>query len=199
MTNLDSIFKNQWHYFVNKGPSSQGYGFSSSHVGMWELDYKESWAPKSWCFWNMLEKILESPLDYKNIKPFNPKENQSWIFIGRTDAKAETPILRPPDAELTHWKRPRCWERLRAGGEGDDRAWDSWMASPTQSTWVWVNSWSWWWTGRPGMLSFMGLQRVGHNWATELNSSKLWFSVCLSVSLVLRAVICPVASHLCLV
>ena len=72
--------------------------------------------------------------------------------------------------QLTHWKRPWCWERFRAGGEGDDRGWDGWMASPTQRTWVWVNSGSWWWTGRPGMLWFMGSQRVGHNWATELNS-----------------------------
>ena len=71
--------------------------------------------------------------------------------------------------ELTHVKRPWCWERLKAGGEGDDRGWDGWMASPTQWTWVWVNSGSWWWTGRPGMLQSMGLQRVEHNWATELN------------------------------
>ena len=71
--------------------------------------------------------------------------------------------------ELTHWKRPLCWERLRAGGEGDDRGWDGWTASPTQQTWVWVDSRNWWWTGRPGMLWFMGLQRVGHDWATELN------------------------------
>ena len=71
--------------------------------------------------------------------------------------------------DLTHWKRPWCWERLRAGGEGDDRGWDGWMASPTQWTWVWVNSASWWWTGRPGVLQFMGSQTVGHNWATELN------------------------------
>ena len=74
--------------------------------------------------------------------------------------------------ELTHLKRPWCWERLRAGGEGDDRGWDGWMASPTQWTWVWVNSWSWWWTGRPGVLQSMGSQRVGHNWATELNWSR---------------------------
>ena len=71
--------------------------------------------------------------------------------------------------ELTHWKRPCCWERLRAGGEGDERGWDGWMASPTQQTWVWVNSWNWWWTGRPGMLWFMGSQRAGHDWVTELN------------------------------
>ena len=88
-----------------------------------------------------------------------------WIFIGRTDA--EVPTLGPPDAELTHWKRPWCWERT--GGEGDDRGWDGWMASPTQWTWVWVDSGSWWWTGKPGLLWFMGSQRVWHNWATELN------------------------------
>ena len=84
--------------FVNKGPSSQGYGFSSSHVWMWELDHKESWAPKNGCFWTVvLEKTLESPLDCKEIQSVHPKGNQSWIFIGRTDAEAETPIVWPPD------------------------------------------------------------------------------------------------------
>ena len=92
--------KKQRHYFANKGPSSQSYGFSSSHVWMWELDYKESWAPKNWCFWAVvLEKTLESPLDGKEIKVVDPKGNQSWIFIGRTDAEAETPILWPPDGK----------------------------------------------------------------------------------------------------
>ena len=90
--------KEQRHYFANKGPSSQGYGFSSSHVQMWELDNKKGWAPKNWCFLTVvLEKTLESPLDCKEIQPVNPKGNQSWIFIGRTDAKAEAPILWPPD------------------------------------------------------------------------------------------------------
>ena len=90
----------QRHYFVNKSPSSQGYGFSSGHVWMRELDYKENWAPKNWWFWTVvLEKTLESPLDCKEIQPVNPKGNQSWIFIGRTDAEAETPILWPPDAK----------------------------------------------------------------------------------------------------
>ena len=127
---------------------------------MWELDYKESWAPKNWCFWTVvLEKTLVSPLDCKEIQPVHPKGKQSWVFIGRTDAEAETPILWPPDAKSwLHWKRPWCWERLRAGGEGDDRGWDGWMASRTQWTWVWVNSGSWWWTGRPGVLRFMGSQ-----------------------------------------
>ena len=88
------------HYFANKGPSSKSYGFSSSHVWMWVLDYKESWAPQNWCFWTVvLEKILESPLDYKEIQPVHPKGDQSWIFIGRIDAEVETPILWPPVAK----------------------------------------------------------------------------------------------------
>ena len=92
--------KKQRHYFANKGLSSQGNGFSSSHVWMWELDYKESWVPKNWCFWTVeLEKTLESPLDCKEIQPVNPKGNQSWIFVGRIDAEAETSILWPPDVK----------------------------------------------------------------------------------------------------
>ena len=138
---------------------------------MWELDYKQSWAPKNWCFWTVvLEKTLESPLDCKEIQSVHPKGDQSWVFIGRTDVEAETSnTLATWYEELTHWKRPWCWERLRAGGEGDDRGWDGWMASPTQWTWVCVDSGSWWWIGRPGVLQFMGSQRVGHDWATELN------------------------------
>ena len=100
MTNLDSIFKKQRHYFANKGPSNQSYGFSSSHVWMWELDYKESWVLKNWWFWTVvLEKTPESPLDCKEIQPASPKRIQSWVFIGRTDAEAETPILWPPDTK----------------------------------------------------------------------------------------------------
>ena len=159
-------------------PSSQSYGFSSSHVWMWELDYKESWVPKNWCFWTVvLEKTLEGSLDGKEIQPVHPKGDQSWIFTGRTDAEAETPILWPPDGEeLTHWKRPWCWERLKAGGEGDDRGWDGWMVSLIQWTWVWINSRSYSWTGRPGVLQSVGSQRVRHDWATELNWTKfeLW-------------------------
>ena len=121
---------------------------------MWELDFKESWALNNWCFWTVvLEKTLESPLDCKEIQPVHPNGNQYWVFIGRIDVEAETPILGPPDAKnWLVWKRPRCWERLKAGEKGDDRGWDGWMASPTQWTWVWVSSRSWWWTGRPGVL-----------------------------------------------
>ena len=93
------------------------------------------------------------------------------MFFGRTDAKAETPVLWPPHAELTHWKRLWCWEGLGAGGEGDDRGSDGWMASPTWWTWIWVNSGSWWWTGKPGVLQFMGSQRVWQDWTTELKDN----------------------------
>ena len=112
--------KKQRHYFAHKGPSSQRYGFSSSHVWMWELDSKESWASRHWCFWTvMLEKTLESSLDCKVIQPVNPKGNQSWIFIGRSDAEAETPILWPPDAKnwLT-WKDPDNGKEWRLEEKG---------------------------------------------------------------------------------
>ena len=125
-----------------KGPSSQSYGFSSGHVWMWELGYKESWAQKNWCFWTVVLK--ESPLDCKEIQPVHPKGNKSWVFTGRTDAEAETPILWPPDVKS--WligKDPDAGKRLRAGGQGDDRGWDGWMAPLMQWTWVWVNSKSW--------------------------------------------------------
>ena len=162
---LRQHIKKQRHHFANKGPSSQSCGFSSSHVWMWELDHEESWAPKNWCFWTVvLEKTLESPLDCKEIQPVNPKGNQSWIFIGRTEAKAETLILRPPDVK--NWLIGKDLmlgktEGLKAGGEGDDRGWDGWMASLTR--WTWASSGDWLWTGKPGVLQSMGLQRVKHD------------------------------------
>ena len=153
--------KKQRHYFTDKGPSRQSYSFSSSHVQMWKLDHKESWALKIWCFWTVvLEKTLETPLDFREIQSVHPKGNQIWIFIARTDAEAETPILWLPDAKnwLTHWKRAWCWERLKAGGEGDDRELDGWLASLTRWTWVWASSGSWSWTGKPGVLQSMASQ-----------------------------------------
>ena len=116
--------KKQRHYFANKGPSSQSYGFSSSHVWMWEFDHKESWALKNWCFWTVvLEKTLESPLDCKEIQPVHPKGNQSWIFIGKTDAEEETPILWPPDVKIwLIWKDPdagKDWRREEKGTTED--------------------------------------------------------------------------------
>ena len=137
---------------------------------MWELNYKESWAPKNWCFWTVVfEKTLKGPLDWKEIQQVNPKGNQSWIFIGRTDAEVETPILWPPDAK--NWltgKDPDAGKDWRQEEKGM-RGWAGWMASATQWTWVWVDSGSWWGTGRPGVLQSMGLKRVRHDWATELN------------------------------
>ena len=130
MTNLDSIFKSR-ELFASKGPSSQGYGFSTGHVWMWELDYKESWALKNWCFWTvMLEKTLESPLDCKEIQPVHPKGDQSWVFTGRTWSWNSNTLASWCE-ELTHLKRPWCWERLRAGGEGNDRGW--WLDGITNS------------------------------------------------------------------
>ena len=158
--------KKHIHHFANKGPYSQSYGFSSSHVQMWELDHKEVWVPKNWCFQIVLKKPLESPLGSKEIKPVNPKGNQLGIFIGRTDAEAEAPILWPPDGKsqlIFSW----CWERLRAGKEGGNRGWDGWMASPTQWTWVWADSERQWRTGKPGVLQSIGPQRVGRDLVTE--------------------------------
>ena len=123
------------------------------------------------------EIIIPIILVLKEIQPVHSKGDQSWVFIGRTDAKAETPILWPPHAKSWLIGKDWCWEELGAGGEGDDRGWDGWMASPTQWTWVWVGSGSWWWTGRPGMLRFMGSQRVGHDWATEMNWMKTYKSI----------------------
>ena len=144
---------------------------------MWELDCEESCAPKNWCFWTVvLEMTLASPLDCKEVQLVHPKRDQFWVFIGRTDAEAETPVLWPPHGKSWLIGKDWCWEGLGAGGEGDDRGWDGWMASPTQWTWVWVNSRSWWWTGRPGVLEFMGSQRVGHDWVTELNWTEATFT-----------------------
>ena len=235
--------KKQRHFFTNRGLFSQSYDFSSSHVCVWELDHKKGWAPKIWWFWTVvLEKTLESPLGYKEIKPVNPKGNKPWIFIERTDAEA--PVLWPPgrknwligkdlvsgkeegDAEgrrkmwqqklkwldgitdlmdmslskpgswwwsgrpgmlqpmrsqsltwLSNWtdwlmlcfslfnvfiiiKLLCCWERLKAGGEGDNRGWDGWRASPIQWTWAWISS-GWWtgWTGKPAVLQSMGVTK----------------------------------------
>ena len=136
MTSLDSILKSRDITLPIVVCIVKSYGFSSSRAQMWELGKKKGWVPKNWCFWTViLEKTLESPLDSKEMKPVIPKGNQAWIFIGRTDAEAETPILWPPDA--TNWfigKDPDT------GHERADRGWDGWMASLTQQTWVWATS-----------------------------------------------------------
>ena len=125
--------KKQRHHFVSKGPSSQGYGFSSDHVWTWELDYKESWAWKNWCFWTVvLENTLESPLDCKEIQPVHPKLDQSRVFIGRTDVEAETPILWPPDVKSwLSWKDPdarKDWGQEKKGMTEDEMVgWHHWL------------------------------------------------------------------------
>ena len=125
--------KKQRHYFANKGPSSQSYDFSSNHVWMWVLDYKESWVPKNWCFWTVvLEKTLECPLDCKEVKSVHPKGNQSWTFIGRTDDEAETPICWPPDAKnWLIWKDPdarKDWRWEEKGTTEDEMiGWHNWL------------------------------------------------------------------------
>ena len=160
--------KKQRHYFANKGLSSQGYGFSSSHVWMWELDYKESWTLKNWCLWTVVsEKTLESSLTARIshqsiLKEISPEYSLEGLMLklklqyfghlmGRTDSFEKTLML----------------ERLKAEGEGDDRGWSGWMASPTRWTWIWANSGRWWWTGRPGVLQSMGSQRIGHDFMSE--------------------------------
>ena len=140
---------------------------------MWELDYKEIWVPKNQSFWTVvLEKTLESPLDCKEIQPVNPEGNQDWkdwCWSWNSNTLATW------CKELTPWKKPWCWERLEARGERDNRGWNGWMASPTWWTWVWASSRIWWWTGKPGMLQSMGLQRVGHNWLwTECTHMWVW-------------------------
>ena len=155
----DSILKSREITLPNKGLFSQNYGFSSSHVWMWELNPKEFWVLKAWCFWTvMLEKTVESPLDCK-IKSVYPKGNQSWISYWKDWCWSwSSNILATWCEELTHWKRPRCWKRLKAGGEGVNRGWDVWMASAAQWTWVWSSSRSWWWTRNPAYCSPWGRQ-----------------------------------------
>ena len=153
--------KKQRHYFANKGLSSQGYDFSSGHVWVW--DYKESWAPKNWCLWTVvLEKTPESPLYCKEMQPVYPKRDQSWLFIGRTDAKAETPILWPPDGKSwLIWKDPdagKDWRQEKGMTKDEMAGWHHWLNGRESE-----------WSPGVGMLRFMGSQRVGYDWVTELS------------------------------
>ena len=166
MTSLDCILKSRDITLPTKVHLVKAMVFPVVMYGCESWTVKKAWAPKNWCFWTVvLEKTLESSLDYQEIKPIHPKENQSWIFIGRTDAEA--PILWPPDVKS--WLNGKDADSGKDWrGEGDDRGWDGWMASPTRWTRVWVSSRNWWWTGKPGVLQSMGLWRIGHNWVTEL-------------------------------
>ena len=162
MTNLDSVFKKQRHYFTNKGLSLQSYSFSISHVWMRELDNKKGWTLNNWCLRIvMLGKTLPSPLDSTQIKPVNPKENQYQIFFGRIDAEA--PILWPPDMKSQligedpdDWKN---WRQEEKGMTGLDLR----IVSLTKWQWIWANSGRWWRTGKLGMLQSMGSQKVGQD------------------------------------
>ena len=194
--------KKQRHYYANKGLYSQSYGFSNSHVWMSELDQKESWAPKNWCFWTVvLEKTLENPLDSKEIQiSLDSKEIQPvylkeispdiywkdwcWSWTFNTLATIQMP---------THWKRPWCWQRVKAGGKGDDRGWDGWMASPTQWTWIWASSRRCWRTGKPAVLQSKGLQSQIwlSNWTTSLAAQwnkKVGGNIRCLLKLLLRAI-----------
>ena len=155
---------------------------------MGELDHKESWVLKNWWFWTVvLEKTLESLWDCKEVKPVNPKGSQPWIFSGRIDAEAETPVLWPPDEK--NWLigvNPDAGKAWEQEDKGYDRRWDGWMASLAWWTWVWVGSESWWWTGKPGVLQSMGLQRVGHSWATEQQAIQFVVFNCSSPSRLLQ-------------
>ena len=152
------------HHFVNIGPYSQNYGFSSSHVWLWELDHKEGWTPKNWCFRIVvLEKTLESPWNCNEIKPVNPEGNQLWLFTGRTDAEAGVQYFWPPDVN----DRLTGKDRLRAGGKGGNRGWGWWGGVPDSMDMSLSKLWRQWRTGKPGMLPSMGSQRVGYDLATE--------------------------------
>ena len=156
---------------------------------MWELDCEEGWAPKYWCFWAVvLEKTLESPLDCKEIQPVHLKEVSPRCSLEGLMLNLKLQYFGHLMRRVDSLEKTLMLEGLGAG-EGDNRGWDGWMASPTWWTWVWVNSGSWWWTGRPGTLRFMGSQRVGHDWATELNwglqfGHRLMISICICPGIV---------------
>ena len=170
MTNLDSIFKSRDITLPTKVHLVKDMVFPVVMYGCesWTVKKAECWridAFELWCW-----RRFESPLDCKEIQPVRSKGDQSWVFFGRNDAKAEAPVLWPP--HVKSWligkdsDAGRDWGQEEKGMTEDEI--DGWMASQTQWMWVWVNSGSWWWTGRPGMLRFMGSQRIGHNWATDL-------------------------------
>ena len=170
MTNLDSIFQSRDIPLPTKVHLVTAMVFP---VVMWELDCEESWVPKNWCSWSVvLEKTLESSLDCKKIQPVHPTGDLSWVFVGRTDAEAGTPILWPP--HVNSWLIGKDPDGGRDWGQEEKRTTENEMVGWHHRLYgVWVNSGSWWWAGRPGVLRFVGSQRVGHDWATELNWTEL--------------------------
>ena len=176
MTNIDSTEKSREIILPTKIRLVKAMVFPVVMSGCesWTVKKAEHWridAFELWCWRRVLRVPWTARRSNQSIlKEISPVHWKDWRWSWNSNTLATS------CKELTHWKRPWCWEGLGAGGEGDDRGWDGWMASPTQWTWVWVNSGSWWWTGRPGMLQFMGSQRVGHDWATELNWTEDFFT-----------------------
>ena len=155
-------------------PLSQVFPVVMYECESWTIKKAECWKIKAFELWCLLEKTFESPLDCKKIKPVHSKGDQSWIFMEELMLKLKLQYFSHLIHEPTHQKRPWGWERLKAGGEGDDRGWDGWMTSPTWWTWVWASSRSWWWTGKPGVLQSMVSQWAWHDWVTELNWTLLF-------------------------
>ena len=171
--------KKQRHCFANRGHLIKAMVFPVVMYGCksWTIkkaEHRRIDAFEVWC-WN---RLLRVPWTARRSNQVHPKENQSWIFIGKTDAEAETLVLWPLIWRTDSLEKT-CWERLKARGEGNDRGWDGWMASLTRWKWVWASLGSWWWIGKVGMLQSIRLQRVGRDWATELNSTEntLWYTV----------------------
>ena len=175
-TLLSQLFPQREAITQRQSPSSQRYGFSSSHVQMWELDNKKGWAPNNWWFWTVvLEKPLESLLDCQEIKPVNPKGNQPWIFIGKTDAEAEAPILWPPDSKS--WftgKDPDAgkdgWQEEKGTTEDEMAGWPQWLNGHEFEQTLGDSVWQ----GNLGHCQSMSLQRAGHDWATEQQQQKIY-------------------------
>ena len=164
MTNLDSVLKTS---LCRQSPYHQSYGFSSNHVQTWEMDHKGGWEPKNWCFQIVvLEKIFKSPSDCKEIKPVNPKGNQPWIFVGRTDVEVEAPVLCPPDGKSQLIVETLMLGRIEGKRRRGGRAFDGWVASPPQWTWIWANSGRWWRTGKLAIHGVTKSRTQLSNWTT---------------------------------
>ena len=189
MTNLESILKSRDITLPTKVHLRQGYGFSCRHVWMWVLDCEEGWAPKNWCFWTVVwywRRLLRVPWTARRSNQPILKEISLGCSLVGLMLKLKLQYFGHLTWRADSFEKTLMLGKKKAGRERDDREWGGWMASPTQWTWVWVDSGSWWWTGRPGMLWFIGLQRIGHDWVTELN----WTEPCTCGSCHLSHQIC---------